>query len=109
MYQPMYNTIGKKVYLFMCLLYALGFVMVSGKNLHLNVLPWLAFIVTAALVLYGISKVKGIFGSILIGLINFSLMAILLTFSYVFSGGKDVDLMVGVEVSGVFLNILTST
>lgn len=76
--QPMYNTIGKKLYLFLSLV----FLIVYG-----NLFKWsdamtplvLTFAAIAALVLYGISKVKGTFGSILIGLMNIVLIGLILS------------------------------
>ena len=87
--QPMYNTIGKKFYLFLSLV----FLSVYG-----NLFKWsdamtplvLTFAAIAALVLYGISKVKGTFGSILIGLMNIVLIVLILGLAAFASSLSDI-------------------
>ena len=85
----MYNTIGKKFYLF----FSLVLLRVYG-----NLFKWsdamtplvLTFAAIAALVLYGISKVKGTFGSILIGLMNIVLIVLILGLAAFASSLSDI-------------------
>lgn len=80
----MYNTIGKKFYLFLSLVFLIEY----GYLFSWSDAMWplvLTFAAIAALVLYGISKVKGTFGSILIGLMNIVLILSILSIYWGFS------------------------
>lgn len=95
--KPMYGTLGRKLFILLVVTHVIlvtiiRFQMTTKSGLDRTILGTLLYTIAAALVLLGISKLKGIAGTILISVLNllhFVLLLSVLSFGcYQFSQSK---------------------
>lgn len=83
--KPMYGTLGRKLFILLVVTHVIlvtiiRFQMTTNSGLDRTMLGTLLYTIVAALVLLGISKLKGIAGTILISVLNLSLFIPLILF-----------------------------